>query len=149
MHPPTIAGANRGFGSGPQPHQGVYMATAAMAFGERRFGAAYTARILVALGVLGLLVGLWASQDDPRIASHPTLVWISIGLLFATAALWLALGKSVLIINDAGVRRESLLGQQEMAWSQITETRYQVVPINVYAHFGLLGALLAMSSKSE
>ena len=36
------------------------MATAAMAFGERRFGAAYTVRIFVALGVLGLVVGLWA-----------------------------------------------------------------------------------------
>jgi hypothetical protein len=27
-------------------------------------------------------------------------------------------------------------------------TRYRVVPINVYAHLGLIGALLAMSSKS-
>jgi hypothetical protein len=40
------------------------MATAAMAYGERRFGAAYTVRIFVALGVLGLVVGLWA--DRPR-----------------------------------------------------------------------------------
>ena len=39
--------------------------------------------------------------------------------------------------------RESVLGQQEIAWSQITETRYRVVPINVYAHLGLIGAVLA------
>lgn len=124
------------------------MATAVLAYGERRFGAAYTIRILVALGALGLLVGMWASQDDPRTSSHPTLLWVSLALVFAVATLWIALGKSALIINDSGVRRESVLGQQEIAWSQIRQTRYQVVPINVYAHFGLIGALLAMSSKS-
>jgi Family of unknown function (DUF6585) len=124
------------------------MATAAMAYGERRFGAAYTIPILVALGVAGLLVGLWVAQDDPRPSSHPALMWMSIGLVFAVAVLWVALGKTVLIISDSGVRRESILGQQEIAWSQITETRYRVVPINMYAHLGLIGAVVAMSSKS-
>jgi hypothetical protein len=124
------------------------VATAAMAHGERRFGAAYTVRILVALGVLGVLVGLWASQDDPRTSSHPALMWISIGLVSASIALWIVLGKALLAISDSGVRRESVLGMQEMAWSQITETRYRVTPINVYGHFGLVGAILALSSKS-
>jgi hypothetical protein len=124
------------------------MATTAMAYGERRFGAAYTGRIVLALGVLGLVVGLWAAQPDPRASAHPNLLWVSIGLMLSVAALWVVLGKSALIINDSGVRRESVLGQQEIAWSQITETRYRVVPVNVYAHFGLIGALLAMSSKS-
>jgi hypothetical protein len=124
------------------------MATAAMTYGERRFGAAYTARIIAALAVLGLVAGLWATQDDPRTSAHPSLLLVSIVLVFTVAALWVVLGKSVLIINDAGVRRESILGQQEIAWSQITETRYRIVPINVYAHFGLIGAVLAMSSKS-
>jgi hypothetical protein len=41
------------------------MATAAVGFGEHRFGAAYTIRILVVLGVLGLLAGLWAAQKIP------------------------------------------------------------------------------------
>src|SRR5215469_18896516 len=67
----------------------------------------------------------------------------------ACASLWIALGNSVLILNDSGVRRESLFGQQEMTWSQIAETRYQVVPINIYAHFGLIGALIVMSSKTS
>ena len=124
------------------------MATTAMSYGERRFGAAYTVRILVALGVLGLVVGLWAAQDDPHTSAHPALVWISTGLMVAAATLWVVLGKTVLIISDSGVRRESVLGQQEIVWSQITETRYRVVPINVYAHLGLIGALLALSSKS-
>jgi hypothetical protein len=124
------------------------MATAALAHGERRFGAAYTGRIVLVLVVLGMLVGLWIAQDDPRISAHPTLMWISVGLLGASAALWMVMGKTLLTITDFGVRRESITGHQEMAWSQITETRYRVTPINVYAHFGLLGALLAMSGKS-
>lgn len=124
------------------------MATTAMTYGERRFGAAYTLRVFLALGVLGLLIGLWAAQNDLHTASHPLLMWISIGLVAAVAALWIAIGKSALIINDAGVRSESVLGQQEIAWSQIVETRYRVIPINVYGHFGLIGAIVAMSSKS-
>lgn len=125
------------------------MATAALAYGERRFGAAYTGRVILALVVLGLLVGLWAAQVDPRAKSHPTLLWVSFGLALAVVASWIALGKSALIINASGVRKESIFGQQEIAWSQVVETRYQVVPINVYAHFGLIGALIAMSSKKS
>jgi Family of unknown function (DUF6585) len=118
-----------------------------MAYGERRFEAAYTARIILALAALGLLAGLWSTQNKATPAS-PALLWGSIAVMLAVAGLWIALGKTVLIINDSGVRRESILGQQEITWSQIVETRYRVVPINVYAHFGLIGALLAMSSKS-
>jgi hypothetical protein len=124
------------------------MATAAMAYGERRFGATYTARILITLVAAGVLAGLWSPQNSQHTSSHPALPWISIGLVFVVAGLWIALGKSALVINDSGVRRESVLGQQEIAWQQIIETRYKVVPINVYAHFGLIGALLALSSKS-
>lgn len=125
------------------------MASAAMAYGERRFKAAYTARIIVVLVVLGVLAGIWASQDDPRIASHPTLLWISIALGLACVGLWIVLGKGALTIGDFGVRRESAFGQQELAWGQIAETRYQVVPINVYAHFGLIGVLIGMLGKKS
>lgn len=124
------------------------MATPAMALGERRFGAAYALRILVGLLLGGVLVGLWVAQDDPRVSSHPTLMWVSIALIAAFVALWMTVGKTVLIINDGGVRTESAFGQQEMAWSQITHTRYRVIPINAYAHFGLIGAVMAMSNKS-
>ena len=125
------------------------MASAATAYGERRFGAAYTIRILVSLGVLGLLLGIWVSQDDPRTAAHPALTWFSIALVAVAVGLWIVLGKSTLIVSDSGVRRESAFGQQEMAWSQVAETRYQVIPINVYMHFGLVGALVAMASKKS
>ncbi len=145
---PTIAAAWRGFVRGSHSW-GVFMATAGLAYGERRFGAAFTIR-LVLITIIVVLVGvIWGAQDDPRIASHPTLLWVSVALGVVCVGLWIVLGKSVLILNDSGVRRESLFGQQEMTWSQIAETRYQVVPINVYAHFGLIGALIAMSSKKS
>jgi len=125
------------------------MATAGTAYGERRFKAAYTARIILVLVLLGVLAGIWTTQGDPRIASHPILFWISIALGLACVGLWIVLGKAALTIGDFGVRRESAFGQQELAWSQIAETRYQVVPINVYAHFGLIGVLISMASKKS
>ena len=125
------------------------MATAGLAYGERRFGAAYKARILMVLVLSGFLIGMWASLDDPRITSHPTLLSISIALGLAAVGFWVALGKSAVVVSDSGVRRESLFGQQEVAWSQVSETRYQVVPVNIYAHFGLIGALVAMGSKKS
>ena len=106
------------------------MATAAPACGERRFGAAYRGRILVVLVLSGFLIGMWASQDDLRITSHPTLRSVSIALVLAGIGFWVALGKGAVVVSDSGVRRESLFGQQEVAWSQVAETRYQVVPIN-------------------
>lgn len=75
------------------------MASAAMAYGERRFGATYAARIFLVLGVVGLVVGLWSAQADPRTSAHPNLLWVSIGLLLTVPVLWIVLGKSVLIIN--------------------------------------------------
>ena len=124
-------------------------ATAAMAYGERRFGASYSVRIFTALVVLGFLVGIWVSQNNPRPEAHPTLTLVSVGIVGALAAFWVLLGKTALTISDAGIRRESVFGQQEMAWGQIIETRYRVTPVNVYAHFGLVGYILAMSSSKS
>src|SRR5581483_1206170 len=105
--------------------------------------------LLAALAVLGALAGFWAAaSEDPAGTPHDTLKWASILAIAALAGFWFVAGKSALTLSDAGVRRESMFGRQEMAWSQIAETRYRVVPINVYAHFGLIGMLLAMSSKS-
>src|SRR5919197_1579972 len=110
------------------------MASATMAYGERRFGAAYPIRIFVALVAVFFLVGIWISQPDKGLASHPELVWSSVGVLAAVASFWILFGKNALTISDAGVRRESAFGQQEMAWRQITEKRYRVSPTNVYGN---------------
>lgn len=124
------------------------MAAVGLAHGEHRFGPSLMGRLLLAFGVLLALVLLWAMSDNPSISSNPALVWISLGLVIAGVLAWIGIGKSALIINDQEVRRESVLGVQEMPWSLIQETRYEVIPINVYAHFGLIGYLLALRSKS-
>jgi hypothetical protein len=124
------------------------MAAAGLTYGEHRFGPSLTGRLMVALGVLLAIVFVWALADNPSPSLHSELLWTSAGLVIAGVVAWIAIGKTALTINEQGVRRESLLGMQEMAWGQIQETRYRVIPINVYAHFGLIGALLAMRSKS-
>jgi hypothetical protein len=124
------------------------MAAPAMGYAEHRFGPTYAARLILIFGVLLGLVFLWAMPPDPSPSLHPGLVWISFGLVVAGVLSWIAIGKTMLIINEQGVRRESVFGVQEIPWGGIQETRYRVVPINVYAHFGLVGALIAMSSKS-
>ena len=124
------------------------MASASMAYGERRFRASYGVRIFIVLGAVAFIVLLWAGRQNPDPATDRILMYISLVLLVVAAASWIALSKSALIINDSGVRRESLFGQKEMTWSEIAETRYRVVPINMYAHLGLIGVLLAASSKS-
>ena len=125
------------------------MASPTMTYGERRFGASYFERVLVLLCTLGIVIIMWAAQDNPSPSVHPSLVYVSVGLVAAAVAVCILLGKSALIINDSGVRRESAFGQQEIAWNEIAGTRYRVIPINVYGHFGLLGRLVAMSNKSR
>jgi hypothetical protein len=125
------------------------MATTGLSTGERIFRQAYALRILLALLLLGLLIGIWASLDDPRPSSNPILSWISLGAVLVYVALWIAIGKTVLTISDQGVRRDSIFGTQEIAWSQIAETRYLVRPVNAAAHFGLIGALVMVAGKSS
>jgi hypothetical protein len=124
------------------------MAATSVGFGEHRFGPSLVSRVLLVFGVLLALVLVWAMADKPSPSLHPGLLWASIGIAIAGAGAWIAIGKTALIISERGVRRESVFGMQEIPWSQIQETRYRVVPFNVYAHFGLVGALIAMRSKS-
>ena len=124
------------------------MVAAGMAYGEHRFRQNWIGRLVLALGVFLAIVFVWALADDAKSSSQPGLWWISAALVIAGVISWIAIGKTVLTISDQGVRRESVLGVQEIPWSQIQETRYRVVPINLYAHFGLIGALIAMKSKS-
>ena len=125
------------------------MASASLGYGEHKFGQTWAIRALLALVMLGFLAGMWVSVDDPNPASHPTLLLISLGVVLAYAGLCLVIGKQVLTISDQGVRRESMFGEQTIAWSQISETRYNVTPIQLAAHFGLVGALVSMLSKSS
>lgn len=126
------------------------MATGA-SFGldERKFGQTYAIRILVAFLLLGpaaLLV--WAAFDGAQQPSK-TLLGIAAGLVLAYVSLWGVLAQTRLTINSIGLRRESIFGTEEILWAEIAETRYLVTPIKISAHFGLIGYLIASSTKSN
>jgi hypothetical protein len=125
------------------------MASASLGYGESKFGQTYTMRALLALLVLGALAGAWASVNDPRPAAQPILFWISVGAVLAWIVACILISKTVLTISDHGVRGESIFSAQEMAWSQIAETRYLVTPVSAAAHFGLAGVLASVLFKSS
>jgi hypothetical protein len=124
------------------------MASAGLAYGEHKFGPSLLGRVLLAAGVLVAIFLVWGMAENPNPSANPELIWISAALAIAGVIAWIAIGKTALTVNEQGVRRESVFGVQEIPWSQIQETRYRVIPINLYAHFGLIGAVLAMRSKS-
>jgi hypothetical protein len=125
------------------------MASNDLVYGERKFGQTYAIRILLTLLLFGPLLLAWVVVDKPNPSGHPVLSGISVVVVVCYIVLWVTISKAVLTITDQGVRRESILGVQEIPWSQINETRYLVRPIRIGAHFGLIGALVsAASSKS-
>ena len=124
------------------------MATASLSLGERRYPQTYGSRALIGVVLIGGLLVAWASQDDLNPSSHPTLLWVSAAVLLIYAALWIAIGKTVLTISEQGVKRESIFGVQEIFWGQINETRYVVTPVRYAVHFGLIGALIAATRKT-
>jgi hypothetical protein len=124
------------------------MANAGFGFGERKFGQTYSIRILLLLlmGLPVLLVWNWA--DGESNAGH-ILLWTSLAAALIVVVLWVLIGKTTLTLSEAGIRRESAFGSQEILWTQIGETRYLVTPIRVWAHFGLIGALIGSLSKTQ
>lgn len=117
---------------------------------EWTFKQTYATRALLALLLLSTLMMAWAIAG-PNSSTREVLFWVACVALVSYAVLWIAIGKTVLTINDQGVRRESILGVQEIPWAQLNETRYLVRrPVKIWAHFGLVGALVsAASGKSS
>jgi hypothetical protein len=67
--------------------------------------------------------------------------------LFAFACYWSA--RHIVAVHAEGVEYQSLVRAVSMRWDEITETRYGQTPINVAAHFGLLGLLIAAVTKKS
>ncbi len=124
------------------------MVSTSFSFGERKFGQTYAIRILLALILLGPVLLAWFVVDNPR-QPGPILVSASVVMGVITVTLWILIGKTILTLSDAGIRRESVLGSQEILWTQIAETRYLVTPIRVSAHFGLIGMLIGAFAKTS
>jgi hypothetical protein len=124
------------------------MADTGFGLGERKFGQTYAIRILLVM-LMVLPVGLVWSLADASQNPEQVLLWACVVAGVIVAALWIVIGRTSLTLSDAGVRKESVFGTQEILWPQITETRYLVTPIRVWAHFGLIGALIGSLSKTQ
>ncbi len=73
-----------------------------------------------------------------------------LGIVFITAVLstlivFIFFNRQELRIHAEGIARKSLLGEREIRWEDITETRYDQVTMaqGMIVHFGILGILLA------
>jgi uncharacterized protein DUF6585 len=108
---------------------------------QRTFRETLTWRVVAALPFLGMLT--WGIFDYSDSHAFDPILWSVIaffGLIFVFACVWAA--KRRISIHQEGISYVSLLGEADLGWVEISETRYSHQPINVGAHFGLLGLLI-------
>lgn len=110
---------------------------------QRTFGENLTMRILAALPLL--IVGGIGAVIYSQSQSLDPILWGIIAFsvaLFLYACIWAA--KRRVTIHQEGVSYKSLMNETDLRWDEITETRYGQQPVNMYAHFGLIGLLLSL-----
>ena len=117
--------------------------------GEQTFK--QTLSLRVALGVLLFLpiLLLWSLAPDPSPYANPILFAVAAGLAVVYAAVCIIIGSNRVIFSDLGIRRESILGVIEVPWAQVVEIRDVELPVNVGAHFGIIGLAMAATIRSS
>lgn len=105
-----------------------------------------TVALRLALGLLFLLAaGLFIAAGLGTDPPDYTGVVVGVLILAAYAALWVAMGKTTLTVFTEGVRRSSVFGTRELLWSDISEYRYQIIPIQAG---GLIGGLVGAAVQA-
>lgn len=102
----------------------------------------YVWRIVAGLPFAALLA--WGIYDYSASHSFDVVLWSFIAVsaaLFAFACGWAAAKR--ISIHAEGVAYKSMLGEKDLRWEEITETRYVQQPVNAGAHFGLIGLLVS------
>lgn len=114
---------------------------------QKTFGENITFRLLAALPLLitgGIGFAIYYETQQPL----APIFWGFIAffaLLFLYVCVWSA--KRSISIHSEGVSYKSLAGETDLRWDEIVETRYGQQPVNVYAHFGLIGLLLSIGRR--
>jgi hypothetical protein len=115
---------------------------------QRTFKDNWTWRAAAAIPFLIMLAfGLFIYSETHQF--EPTL-WAFVAFfafLFAFACVWAA--KRQITIHAEGISYKSLMNEKDLRWDEITETRYGQQPLNVGAHFGLIGLLIMALSKKR
>jgi len=116
---------------------------------ERTFRQTWTLRIVSILPVIIFVLITWAAYEDEKKANEFLigfdLVWVVIA-----AFAWYAGNKVRLDVHSEGLMYFPAFGQpQEFLWNDIVDTRYAQNNVNVAAHFGLIGYLIAFLMKGS
>ena len=123
------------------------MAGTDLTFGERRFRHTYTTRVALAALTFSVMCVVWSVTGKPELSPQSPFFWACMAEVLINAALFVAIGATVLTISDQGIRRETIFSAQEMRWDQIVETRYGVKPVRPRAPVGLVGVLIAAARR--
>lgn len=123
------------------------MATPDLSFGQRRFRKTYNLRFALALLTLALLYTAWFFLGEPALAVESAFFWMLVAAVLLNVAACIAIGSSVLILSDQGIRWESIFGADGIPWEQIVETRYRAKPARPRIPIGLFGMLMAAMRK--
>ncbi len=126
-----------------------HMTASDLITGERIFKQTISVCALWGLLIFVPIAIAWSVVDDPSPAANPGLLWITVGAIAVFIAICIVIRKTVLTINEQGVKRETIFGVQEIFWSQIKESRFVDKPIRLSAHFGLIGMIVAATLKSS
>ena len=117
--------------------------------GERIFKPTISICVLIGLLIFVPIAIAWAVADDPTPAANVGLAWITLGAAAVAVAICIVIRKTALIINEQGLKRETIFGIEEILWSQVKETRCVDKPVRMGAHFGLIGMIVASALKSS
>lgn len=117
---------------------------------QRTFKDTLTFRII--LGIPFLIVLGFAIYDYSNREDFEPVIWTLtaiVAVFFLFACIWAA--KRQISIHTEGISYKSLMGEKDLRWDEITETRYGQQPFNTSVHFGLLGVLLMalMTKKGD
>jgi hypothetical protein len=109
---------------------------------EQTYGQTWAVRVallIVSLLLIGMFVAIAVSEPDGRqFAAIATIVILGIW-----AGIAVMIGKTRIMANDFGIRRESLFGATELQWRSIREYRYKILMSNAAGHFGGIAYLIA------
>ena len=106
----------------------------------------------IAAGIaFAIMLGLALLDYSNRRELEPILWTFAaiLTVLFLFACIWAA--KRQISIHSEGISYKSIMGEKDLRWDEITETRYGQQPFNTGVHFGLLGVLitLLMTKKGD
>jgi hypothetical protein len=107
------------------------------------FRQTYTARVALAVLLLGAALMIWMIATETNAAS-PIHYAVEAALVILTVVVWIMIGKTVLTIHDEGVRRTSVFGTKELEWHRVREYRYRVVPVQAG---GLVGVIAIAAAR--